>query len=960
MRNTIKERFPSITAIKPLILFVVILSLSCLAIYTDIRPIQLEKLLNQATNEVHGGHLAEAVTIYRQALELTDSMEMAGAKGLICERLSELYLELYNFKAALDYCDRALRINESEKGNSGKYAEMLIKRGNILAFMGQLYKAIENDKYVLTILSPFRDKELEAETYLNLGVFYRRLGEYQQSIDCYDRVSIIAGASDNFELRLSSEINMGMLYEELGDSTEALRYYREALNRASEEGNSENHATVLFNMATLYANFGNYPEAVDKLDRATKIEHNNRHLMALIALTKGEVLLEQSRTGLAVTSYKEHLNSIVRPAKRKDPYRKAIDFVIWGRLYTLQGKHRKALLQYDSAIEVLKSNAIMDVDVISRVLFGKGECLENLDQLHEALACYQKLAYLIELSRGIINADHHRQTYFAHKLRAYEYVVKVLHKLTLENEGSRNQRVEPGNSYEATAFRYMNLSRSRSLAETMKRGMRIGVDTDSQRLSEEARTSASGRRTHPKERVAGLGNTGEELWDVLDRVVADARSCSVNSAGGIIDGYSTASIPAFLDAPSIESLYLHDELLIEYEVTDSATYAILVYSDSILCFHKILVSRDLLTLKVEGLRSSLIRKPGVAGFDVELGHELYNILVKPVSYLIPERSDLVVIPDEMLWLIPFEVLVVDTIQSDSSAAGLFPFSELNYVDYLGDTHSISYYHSAQVLASNRSRNKPNKNWRSVLLAIGDPVINDNDGRLELIRYNDANVNCSVDKPPGDRSDIQLSQLQRLTGANDEILSLGRIFGEPPRSEHLLLGVDAKEGTLKSRNLTEYKYIHVATHTISGNVAPYLGEPSLLFTQFGDSADGFLTVSEISKLDLNADLVTLSACKSQLGELVKGEGLIGLSRAFILAGASSVVASLWDVDDKLTSTFMKRFYWNLARGFNKAEALRESRTWIRRESFLVDDQFGIVTRNVHPYFWSAFVLLGEHQ
>ena len=166
--------------------------------------------------------------------------------------------------------------------------------------------------------------------------------------------------------------------------------------------------------------------------------------------------------------------------------------------------------------------------------------------------------------------------------------------------------------------------------------------------------------------------------------------------------------------------------------------------------------------------------------------------------------------------------------------------------------------------------------------------------------------------------------------------------------HQVLGEQAREETVKSEKLDEYHYIHFASHGFIDEIQP--ARSGILFSRDPHSKeDGVLQMGEIMRLKLKADLVTLSACSTGLGKLVSGEGILSLTRSFFYAGARNVTVSLWNVNDSATAALMEAFYRNLNRGLQKSAALREAKLTLLRD------------RNSawhHPYFWAAFVLVGE--
>jgi CHAT domain-containing protein len=168
-----------------------------------------------------------------------------------------------------------------------------------------------------------------------------------------------------------------------------------------------------------------------------------------------------------------------------------------------------------------------------------------------------------------------------------------------------------------------------------------------------------------------------------------------------------------------------------------------------------------------------------------------------------------------------------------------------------------------------------------------------------------------------------------------------------RRSRVYLEREATEGNLKHAGLEQYRYVHFATHGVVDEKHPRQSG-LLLMEEKGSTEDGVLHLGEIYNLSLNADLVVLSACETGLGQLARGEGVIGLTRGFLYAGASSVLVSLWRAADATTATLMADFYRELLTGKPASHALREAKLRaIRRDP-----------ESAKPYSWSAFVLIGE--
>jgi CHAT domain-containing protein len=173
---------------------------------------------------------------------------------------------------------------------------------------------------------------------------------------------------------------------------------------------------------------------------------------------------------------------------------------------------------------------------------------------------------------------------------------------------------------------------------------------------------------------------------------------------------------------------------------------------------------------------------------------------------------------------------------------------------------------------------------------------------------------------------------------------------PPPDRKLALDFSANRQAATSPELSQYRIVHFATHGMIDTVRPELSGVVLsLVNERGEEQDGFMRAYEIYNLRLPADLVVLSACRTGLGKEVRGEGLIGLTRGFMYAGAARVVVSLWDVNDEPTAILMEQFYRGMLgpRRLSPAAALRAAQAWMRRQK-----------RWSSPYYWAAFTLQGE--
>jgi CHAT domain-containing protein len=187
-------------------------------------------------------------------------------------------------------------------------------------------------------------------------------------------------------------------------------------------------------------------------------------------------------------------------------------------------------------------------------------------------------------------------------------------------------------------------------------------------------------------------------------------------------------------------------------------------------------------------------------------------------------------------------------------------------------------------------------------------------------------------------------LGRLNHSRSELNNITALF--KANRTITLYRKEASEKAIKYKNLIGYKIIHFAAHTLIDDKNPGRSSIILALGQEGDE-DGFLQMREIFNLKMNADLVTLSACETGLGQLIHGEGIVGLNRAFFFAGANAVLMSLWAVHDEASSQLMERFYFYIKKGNSISDALRSAKIEM------------ISSKNLsHPFYWAGFIAIGN--
>jgi CHAT domain-containing protein/tetratricopeptide (TPR) repeat protein len=358
-----------------------------------------------------------------------------------------------------------------------------------------------------------------------------------------------------------------------------------------------------------------------------------------------------------------------------------------------------------------------------------------------------------------------------------------------------------------------------------------------------------------------------------------------------------------------------DEIVLEYVLGEPQTYCLWV-SKKGAGLERLSAGRE----RIEVLTKQFLRDLGAKRDDSETARQLFDVLLGPVRQRILGRS-LIIVPDGILHLLPFEAL-------------LDPAGKL-----LIENGAVGYSPASTVLTFLRNATKP-RQASGLFLGLGDVPYQDQGGVSEKI-YKPTQVTKRILRGFSDTFGTPLYDLPRT---REEVLKISKNFGQ---QAVLLLGDQATETAFKSQPLEKFQILHLAVH---GFADPEFPERSGLVLGVDPRShdDGLLQVREISRLQLNADLVTLSACDTAVGKLHGEEGITDVAEAFLASGARTVVASLWSADDTYTLALMERFYYHLAEGEDTSSALRHAKLDLLSQN----------GRRLSPYYWAAFVLIGD--
>ncbi|HEX8633613.1 MAG TPA: CHAT domain-containing protein [Pyrinomonadaceae bacterium] len=608
-----------------------------------------------------------------------------------------------------------------------------------------------------------------------------------------------------------------------------------------------------------------------------------------------------------------------------------------------------------------------------------------------ALKHYRAALDIIEtLFAGSLRADNARSNFLATTRDVFDEAASVLAELVLMNEppAPRQQQASAHASnaaqaarpltgqalaYAAEAFRIVEQGKARSLLDMLGEAS-TGVREGAPAALLERKAANMARQQEIANLLGGVSLAGgnaptstvAELETELERLSVEFDSLE-NQIRTSSPRYAALVQAKPLTLAEVQRQVLDDAtVLLEYSLGAHQSYLFAATRDG-LTLHR-LPSRERIERQAVELRQQLIPagvRRAIAGINVEstrgltLGspstaaanvsaytaaaHALYRMVVAPAAASLGARRVLVV-PEGALNYVPFESLV-------TSAQGV----DYSTLDYLIKTNEIVYAPSASVVAEVRrqARREPAAGGGGMLL-VADPVFDAGDLRLQgsspgATRARESVQRLSLASALADVTNVRSGNLKlvRLDGTRSEAEEIAKLARSNGGQADVWLDFDANEANLHARKLDGYRILHFATHGLLDAERPQF--TGLALSLVGQAnADGFLRVDEVFNLRLGSPLVMLSACETGLGKERRGEGVIGLTRAFMYAGAPTVGVSLWSVGDKSTAELMPEFYRRLLAGREGAPAAMRAA------------QLAMIAgkRYSAPFYWSPFVIVGD--
>jgi CHAT domain-containing protein/uncharacterized protein HemY len=813
-------------------------------------------------------------------------------------------------------------------GDRNLEAHALASIASVYNSLNENHTSLDYYREALRLYRDVGDRQGESVTLFNVASIYKGLGQYQAAIEDFNRALFVFRLTGDRRSEGFTLLAVGDLHTMLGESQKTLDVYNEALLLFRATGDRRGEANAFNLIGAAYVSRGEHREALDYCNRGLAIYRSisDRRGEANSLRHIGRAYAASSQHQKALEYYNQALDLHRSSANRQG---EAFILLETGRVYFRMGEHQRSLdrlneaLAINRAIKQRREEAIT-LHALASLHRARGDLVEARTHSEAALA-------IVESLRAEVASQQLRASYFASVRRYYELDIDLLMQM---------HKQRPSEGFDLAAFEVSERARARSLLELLKEAradIRQGVDLallERERSLGRLLNAKAERQTrllegkHSPQQAAAAAEEVEKLLTEYRQVQAQVRAASPR--------YASLTQPQPRSFREIQkSLLDQDTLLLEYSLGEDRSYLWAASRDSIASYE--LPARAEIEAAARRFYE-LLRSQGDAGTRgrrelEDAAHNLSRMILAPVADRLESRR-LVIVSDGVLHYIPFAALPAHT-------------QEELFTPLIA-RHEIVALPSASVLAEMRRELTGRKPATRAVAVFADPVFSRDDPRLK---------SAGPTEKPEQPLTGDLARAMRDVGVEAGFARLPfsrreaeAITATVPRGQFAKsLDFQASRDRAISEELSDYRIVHFATHGLLDSHNPELSGIVLsLVDREGQPQNGFLRLHEVYNLRMPAELVVLSACRTGLGKEIRGEGIVGLTRGFMYAGAARVVASLWKVDDAATAELMKRFYTGMfTRKLGPAAALREAQVDMWRQQ-----------RWRSPYYWAAFVLQGE--
>jgi CHAT domain-containing protein/Tfp pilus assembly protein PilF len=871
----------------------------------------------------------KALRYYNQALAISRAVQNRNDEDKALNDIGLVYNDIGQPRKALEYYSQALAISRAAQNRGGE-AITLNNIGAVYEKIGQPQKALEYYDQALPILRKIQNRGGEATTLNNIGAVYEKIGQPQKALNYLSQSLSISKEVNDRGGEATTLNNIGAIYYKIGQPQKALEYYDQALPILREVQNRNGEATTLNNAGNIYRDIGQRQKALEYFSQSLSIskEVNDKVGESRTLSNIGAVYGDIGQPQKALEYFSQSL-----PIRKKVDDRGGEATVLnnIGTIYYKIGQRQKALEYYIQSLPILRE--VQDRDHEASILGNLADLERSRGNLQVALTHIEFAIKIIETIRTEIVSQEFRTSYFASQQDYYDFYIDVLMQL---------HKQQPSKGFNALALQASEHARARGLLDLLRESqadIRQGVDPKliEQEKNLQFQLNALEKRrielyskTPTKSQVDGFNKEYDTLLPQYQDVETKIRSNSPR--------YAALTQPQPLTVAELKQQVLDDNtVLLEYFLGKDHIYLWAVSKSEITSYE--LPKQSEIEAAIQQFRKVVADSTAQPSAISKGGASLTQMLIAPAAKQIGQKR-LLIVSNGALQYLPFAALPA-----------------LTGSQSLLSEHEIINLPSASTLATLRKELDKRKPAPKTVAVFADPVFSPTDGRVAQRKSRTpASKNPAQGNTSTEPFSIQILRdatqeagvnFERLPGTRQEAKGILQFL--PANMQTQALDFNANKTTVLNANLSQYRIIHFATHGILNTTRPELSAVVLsLVDPKGQPQNGFLRLNDIFNLNLSAELVVLSACQTGLGQNIRGEGLIGLTRGFMYAGTPRVLVSLWNVNDESTAVLMTHFYKAmLEQKLPPATALRAAQLKMQ-----LDPKWR------SPYYWAAFTLQGE--
>jgi len=883
----------------------------------------VDTLNGSASAYIADNRCADAQPLLDQARTISEQNNYTAGKAEALLLLSECQ-NRSNHVVARDTAGEALTLWQS-LGNQRGAMRSHVRRGLYHFALSSLVDAAQDFQSALDLARTIGDSRAQAEALVYLGYVENRKGAWHEVISFMARAEeLIDGEAEPF---LMGQITAGLAesFIESGLPEVGLQKYQQALEYYRAARAPDGVVGMSWGIGRAQYILQKYPEALAIL-KQTLADADASELTSWVALSHDYL----GRTYAALNQHAEALEqfeaALVLYSELHNPMEEARVRALIGQVYQTQGKLDQALPFYQHALQMFDTiNDRLDQSV---TLFAMGQ-LEMKRGNYDTAENY--LRQSIDTTENVRSLSTTLHLTAAFSATVHDRYLQYIQALMRRNDQQTIVR----------AFEISESARARSLAEFLRStetNLLARVDPELAKQEKLLRHLLRGKENARVTLVTGKYEKAE--LEKLDTELAQldgqykSLSATINRR---YPAYEQITQPHGWDLSRIQEQVVSDDdtILLEYIVGLDKSYVWAITRKS---FSAHEIPGDV--GRVAENLYNLLKEPARAGNDNQLtqaAQALSQMVLSPVASNLNKRR-IIVIADGALNYIPFQMLP----------------SPLSSSEPLVAQHEIVNAPSASILGELREEVAGRGVRSKVLAAFGNPAFSSS-------HANDNNVASAKTISPGEHLPYALRDIE-LNGDNFDLSAIGQLFYAEreinnlreiatPAATFAATGFAANREQLFSMDFSQYAILHFATHGLLDPKRPeHSGILLAMVDDQGKELKGFIGLQDIYSLRAPVDLVVLSACRTGLGKEIRGEGLVGLTRGFMYAGATTVVSSLWKVDDEATAELMKHFY---------TEMLQNRKT--------PDEALGIAQNRIRqipewsaPHYWAGFTLQGEYR